>query len=132
MSREIKFRGKRKDSGKWVYGWFVKVGVSYILPFNKTLATDFIEVIPETVGQFTGLCDKNDKEIYEGDIITHTETSPHGGWWDGIVSWQSEGSMGWCVEPLPKDKGRGRYGMNYCFVLEIIGNTHESPKLLES
>jgi hypothetical protein len=69
MGRQIKFRGKRTDSGKWACGYYLQDLTSgkvrhYI--FNCPL---MIEVIPETVGQFTGLYDMNGKEIYEDDIL---------------------------------------------------------------
>ena len=119
------FRGKRKDSGKWVYGYYYQIWDKvYILWGMTNGVPDMIEVIPETVGQYTGLKDKNGKEIYEGDRIRLDLNNE--GYKDTVVVYRDD------YMQFMFDHPKGVYTMTeYHFKpkdLEIIGNIHEEEK----
>lgn len=123
--RKIKFRGKRPNSGKWITGSLAQLsGFSYILNDEHKIPDCSTEVLPDTVGQFTRLFDKNGKEIYEGDII-----QIHEGRNDFKITsivWNDEFL---CYEPSNKDLRhalKARYSEHY----KIIGNIHDNPELL--
>ena len=122
--REILFRGKRTDNGEWIEGDIHKnteFSKAHIHPSGERVMS--FEIIPETVGQYTGLTDKNGKKIFEGDLIRSTETGE-----TAIVQWFSEHSafMIWC-------KTSNQVGFLYeCekSIIEVIGNIHDNPELI--
>ena len=137
--REILFRGKRKDNGEWVEGHYAKPThylseeeIHVIFPLDLTLFpysefSSYEEIIPETVGQFTGLTDKNGKKIFEGDILSL------GG--DPLPHWHDEGDIvevrykGCAFDPLDdydSDCGTAVVAR----LCEVIGNIHDNPELL--
>lgn len=141
--REILFRGKRKDSGEWVCGFFVNLPLVH---YNRTeplitsgeTGTSY-EIDPETVGQFTGLTDKNGKKIFEGDVVKFTD-SPFGYSYTGVVCF-NEGSFCIKYEYWKKEKfhrigqtdkwqDMGASGI-VTYQYEIWGNIHDNPELLE-
>lgn len=85
--REIKFRGKRCDNGEWLYGNLIVRMNGYVEIFDDRIE-DYrtMRVDPYTVGQYTGLKDKNGKEIYEGDVLKHDSST-----FSGVVAWNSKG-----------------------------------------
>lgn len=122
--REIKFRGKHLDNGEWVYGdLHIRTPFPHI---HSEIDYGKVNIDPHTVGQFTGLHDKNGKEIYEGDIVVI----------DGIIRgyvrynaryWRYE--IAAADEPLENERiPSGR--PEKCWM--VIGNIHDNPKLLKT
>ena len=134
--REILFRGKRIDNGEWVEGYFVNLWLIHyqkhqpIITDNNAVSYD---VDPSTVGQYTGLTDKNDKKIFEGDIVDASNE-----WWNAagpaghnspviLVEWEND----LCgFEPFANyDCDCGVYiNAKNC---EVLGNVHDNPELLK-
>ena len=126
--REILFRGKRKDNGKWVEGHYGeyysgKENVSCISIPKETISGSLCyDVIPETVGQYTGLTDKNGRRVFEGDIL-------HAAQGDFVVRW-SESICSFVAGEKERMRPCMNSGtMNCC---EVIGNIFDNPELLES
>lgn len=143
--REILYRAKRIDNGEWVEGFYVSVpehykpemsGKSYIVSINNGL---FMEVVPETVGQFTGLADKNGKKIFEGDIVKYNLWDDKfdycevkfGYFYAAMDSYNGGPALGFYLADINgKADDIGFFENLYKFV-EVIGNIHDNPELLE-
>ena len=131
--REILFRGKRKDNrNPWIYGHLHKMdgyGTGYTeygiqvqdIPTSRPWS---VSVIPETVGQYTGLTDKNGKKIFEGDIVKYGDTVHN------VVFEQRNGTayFGLVYSPL-ETLPCGHY--QDLRQIEVIGNIHDNPELLK-
>lgn len=125
MAREIKFRGKDVDTGGWIDGNLIQrkgyyPGIMYPHEENGKVYNRVCVVEPETVGQFTGLLDKNGKEIYEGDIYRYDNP-------DSIneVSYCAGGGFaGFDLTPAIHSENR-------LLDVEVIGNIHDNPELLK-
>ena len=125
--RTIKFRGKLKSNGNWEYGDLLQDNFDscYIYPIEVGDLYKNNEVIPETIGQFTGLYDCEGKEIFEGDILRFGNSQ------SGVceVKW-NEHIAAFCIRFYFKDEiGSRPLGGGVEFA--IIGNIHDNPELLQ-
>lgn len=127
--REILFRGKKLDNGEWVEGYLyiTHTGTHEIGSYNAETNIERLasNVIPSTVGQYTGLKDRNGKRIFEGDIVEGADyTAEDGGY--GVVSFDDgafEVSGNNCV---------GTFHENYwAREFEVIGNIYDNQEFLE-
>lgn len=138
--REILFKAKQIDNGEWIEGSLIDLdidsGYCYIVqPYKKAsilpiifLITDRMKLVdPETICQFTGLCDKNGKRIWENDVV-----------WLVCDGKEHIYQIVWDNSELDfkATKGEENYGTHYeyllcCEEIEVIGNIFDNPELLQ-
>lgn len=163
--REIVFRGKRVEDGKWVEGFYSQFHNRPIIPEPNihqifTLLTENDEPIilgntsigglwhtidPNTLCEFTGLCDKNGKKIFEGDVVKYTRTNMYAPSTNfhnqDLVSlhkiyWNDE-KYCFYQDHYTEERCIGSGGINFeddraeDNIIEIIGNIYDNPELLE-
>lgn len=134
--REILFRGKRTDNCEWAYGAPTKDNHGEMVMVESTFeceeyncrGANCLYVDENTVGQYTGLTDKNGKRIFEGDILRlayHPEE-------DVIIEWH-DGRFNFRKRNHPKDYGYERLCCVQIAVshLRVIGNIHDNPEMLK-
>jgi uncharacterized phage protein (TIGR01671 family) len=137
--RKIIFRGKCWfGQHKWLEGnLYIRNDKYYITPIvgDNVVFTESMRVVPETIGQFTGVLDKNNKEIYEGDIVTDGNTVFTVFWSDG----------GFCIESNPQSFGYGyqcnsnpseplanqQFASWFEGNVVCLGNIHDNPEILK-
>jgi hypothetical protein len=115
MNREIKFRGKRLDNGKWVYGLIM------LQEFGnpKYAGISGRAIDPATIGQYTGLEDKNGNEIYEGDIIDIGDELVKVVWNECGFAYRGDGYISDQLADVH-------------YISDVIGNIHDDLELLGS
>lgn len=132
--RKILFRGKPSGNAgitDWVYGAFCpqnsKGNIPCIIVYNGKVAGHWFEVTPETVGQYTGLTDKNGTKIFEGDILRFSYTGKNHGV-EGVAAVEFENGKfgvkwGWHKEFVPLDGFANT-------TIEVVGNIYDNPELM--
>jgi uncharacterized phage protein (TIGR01671 family) len=150
--REIIFRGKRIDTGEWVYGGFhkhQKYTPSPIIPKGEepkepecaclVIESGFSdwnmpkpilghEVDPATVGQYTGICDRNKVKVFDGDILQDSEGTYVIHWLEGDARFIAIAADSYIFGDRDEAGEAWDLVWGYC---EVIGNIHENPELLE-
>ena len=136
--REIEFRAKKTENGKWVYGYYHKLNESFenkdcILEHHRNTST-IIDIT--TVGQYTGLIDKNGKKIFEGDIHHNYDTHSKKDRWYIVCYGEFHDTVynfdgyGWYFVEINGDDTESFEGNEQDYV-NIVGNIYDNPELIE-
>jgi hypothetical protein len=132
--REIVFRGKRKDNGEWMYGGVRRCGGDpgeqlFLVPYDFIPPFTFVEIYPETFGDYIQHKDKNGKRIFEGDVVEDNFGN------SGVITY-SEHFLDWRIvfckgrQDLINEYGARVFDWAYPMTLEVIGNVHDNAALL--
>ena len=137
MNRKILFRGQRLNNSEWIEGNLLLSDdgkVARIIIWNN-IGYDEYPVDPATIGQYTGVVDKNGKQVYEGDIIGYTDTGETSVF--GVVKWYHEGNFyinsdSYCNYTSDNDCANVGYMLNRATTkLQVMGNIYDNPSMLK-
>ena len=133
---EIKFRAKSIDEDEWVYGYYVyfQCNDNHIIFLNNssTLGRDYdnVRVKPETLGRYVGVKDKNDKEIYEGDIVEKENHRNGKSYIERYIVIFDEGMF--CLKGVNSNElYEAGYLITFSNKEKIIDNIYDNPELLK-
>ncbi len=123
LKRDIVFRGKSIDNGEWVEGTIHFNGKYILSNKHRNNYHEWVEIIPETVGQYTGMADKNGTNIFEGDIVRESFKGHgriyHVFWDDDYFAFRAKGEdITYQLDEISP---------SHC---EVIGNIHDNKELL--
>ena len=137
--REILFRGKREDTGEWVYGYYAHLpsaagaaDIIYVPASDPDDSNHTVFVDPETLGQYTGLTDKNGVKIFEGDIVHlygDKDTSTRFINYKALVIFAHGGFC--AIDGTLDDYAVCRFDFTSSLNCEVIGNIYDNPELIE-
>lgn len=129
--REILFRGKRIDNGEWIEEHYLRKEVHFIFQTDKHNTWRCVEIVPETLCQFTGLCDKNVNRIWENDIVNYNEkyASIKFGMYCSSSGYGNY-NLGFYVDFPGETLYRKELGYWHEKV-EVVGNIFDNPELLQ-
>lgn len=130
--REILFRAKDEASNKWVYGYYANIlrAAEYehiiLVPAENSDESNVIyPIIPETVGEYTGLVDKNGKKIFEGDIVRYNDTLHK------VVFCAINGCAFFGITYPDRGEVWNFDGITCAHKMKIVGNIHDNPEIVE-